>query len=46
MAWYWWALIIAGAAAIIWLKALYVPKWLKKQQLKKQERQKRMEEED
>ena len=45
MAWYWWALIIVAVAVIVWLKVLLVPKFLKKQQLKKVERA-RMEDED
>ena len=44
MAWYWWALIIVAVAVIVWLKVLLVPKFLKKQQLKKVERA-RMEDE-
>ena len=45
MAWYWWALIAAGVAVIVWLKILLVPKFLKKQQEKKAVRE-RMEDED
>lgn len=45
MAWYWWALIIAAAAVIVWLKILFVPKYLKKQREKRAERE-RLEDED
>lgn len=45
MAWYWWVLIVAGAAVIVWLKILFVPKYLKKQQEKKAQRA-QMEDED
>lgn len=45
MAWYWWALIAVAVAAIIWLKILLVPKYLKKQQEKRAQRA-RMEDED
>ena len=45
MAWYWWALIAVGVAIIVWLKILFVPKYLKQQQEKKEQRA-RMEDED
>ena len=45
MAWYWWVLIVAAVAVIVWLKILFVPKYMKKQQEKKAQRA-RMEDED
>lgn len=45
MEWYWWVLIAAGVAVIVWLKILLVPKYLKQQQEKKAQRA-RMEDED
>ena len=45
MQWYWWALIAAGVAVIVWLKILLVPKYLNQQQEKKAQRA-RMEDED
>ena len=45
MAWYWWALIVVGVIAIVWMKAIFVPKYFKKQREKKAERE-RMEGED
>jgi NADH:ubiquinone oxidoreductase subunit 3 (subunit A) len=29
MEWYWWVVIIAVVALIVWLKILFVPKYLK-----------------
>jgi len=45
MAWYWWALIVVGVIVIVWLKAIFVPKYFQKQREKKAERE-RMEGED
>ena len=45
MAWYWWLLIAAGVAIVVWLKILFVPKYFKRQQEKKAQRT-RMEDED
>ena len=45
MAWYWWVLIVVGAALIVWLKILFVPKFMKKMSEKRAQRE-RNEEED
>lgn len=45
MAWYWWALIVVGVIAIVWLKSIFVPKYFKKQREKRAQRE-RNEEED
>jgi NADH:ubiquinone oxidoreductase subunit 3 (subunit A) len=45
MEWYWWVVIIAVVALIVWLKILFVPKYLKKQREKKARRE-RLEDED
>ena len=45
MEWYWWALIVAGVAIIVWLKILLVPKFMKKMKDKREARA-RNEEED
>lgn len=45
MEWYWWVVIIAVVGLIVWLKILYVPKYLKKQQ-EKRARRERLEDED
>ena len=45
MEWYWWALIVAGVAIIVWLKILLVPKFMKKMKDKREMRA-RNEEED
>ena len=45
MAWYWWVLIVIGVAVIVWLKVLFVPKFMKKMNEKREARA-RNEEED
>lgn len=45
MAWYWWVLIVIGVAVIVWLKVLFVPKFMKKMNEKREVRA-RNEEED
>ena len=45
MAWYWWVLIAVGVVFVVWMKILFVPKYLKKQQEKKAAHA-RMEDED
>ena len=45
MAWYWWALIVVGVIAIVWLKSIFVPKYFQKQREKRAQRE-RNEEED
>jgi len=45
MAWYWWALIVVGLVVIVWLKAIFVPKYFQKQREKRAARE-RMEGED
>ena len=45
MSWYMWALVAVAVAVVVWLKILFVPKYLKRQQEKKAQRA-RMEDED
>ena len=45
MEWYWWILIIVGLAGFIFLKIKVGGAWLKKQQQKKQQREKNLEDE-
>lgn len=45
MAWYWWALIVVGVVVIVWLKAIFVPKYFQKRREKRAARE-RMEGED
>ena len=45
MAWYWWVLIVVGVALIVYLKVLFVPRFMKKMAEKRAETQ-RKEEED
>ncbi len=45
MAWYWWVLIVIGVALIVWLKVLFVPKFMMKMNEKREARA-RNEEED
>lgn len=45
MQWYWWALIAVGVIVIVWLKAIFVPKFFKKMKEKREQRE-RNEEED
>lgn len=46
MEWYWWVLIIAALAGFIYLKVKVGGAWMKKQKVKKQKREKFMEDED
>ena len=45
MAWYLWVLIAVALVAIVWLKIIFVPKYLQKQRERKAQRE-RNEEED
>jgi len=45
VAWYWWVLIVVGVALIVWLKILFVPKFMKEMSDKRAQRE-RNEEED
>ena len=44
MAWYWWALIVVGVIAIVWLKSIFVPKYFQKQREKRSQRERNEEE--
>lgn len=46
MQWYWWLLIIAALAGFVFLKVKVGGAWMKRQQAKKAEHEKRMEDED
>lgn len=43
MTWYWWTLIAIAFVALAAFKIWYVPKWLRKQQQKKAEKEKLLE---
>ncbi len=46
MAWYLWALVILAAAGLIGFKIWYVPKWMKKQQMKRAQKQRLLEDDE